>query len=85
MTRSSQIAQNPQSRVLGTERRGLFWLWGILAGIGVAVAFLGAPLADFAGLPPAAMAITVVGVEILLLVAGLGWLVRVVMRARSRA
>ena len=70
-------------RVLGTERRGLFWLWGILAGIGVAVAFLGAPLADFADLPPAVTAVTVVGVEILLLATGLGWLLRVVLRARE--
>ena len=81
MTHSTQ---GDPPRVLGRERRGLFWLWGVLAGIGVAVAFLGAPLADFADLPPAVVAVTVVSVEILLLAAGLGWLLRVVLRARSR-
>jgi uncharacterized membrane protein YhaH (DUF805 family) len=81
MTRATQATQRG---VLGRERRGLFWLWGILAGIGVAVAFLGAPLANFADLPPAVTAVTVVSVEILLLAAGLGWLLRVVLRARPR-
>ena len=81
MTRPTQ---GRQAGVLGRERRGLFWLWGILAGIGVAVAFLGAPLADLADLPPAVVAVTVVSVEILLLAAGLGWLLRVVLRARPR-
>jgi hypothetical protein len=82
MTRSNQASPG---RVLGAERRGLFWLWGILAGIGVAVAVLGAPLAASADLPPAVVAVTVVSVEILLLAAGLGWLLRVVLRARGRA
>lgn len=87
MTGSSEGAPSTQAtenRVLKQERRGLFWLWGVLAGIGVAVAFLAAPLADFADLPPAGVAVTVVAVEILLLLAGLGWLLRVVLRARPR-
>jgi hypothetical protein len=79
MTRSSDQRGR---RVLTAERRGVFWVWTVLAAIGVAVAMLAAPLADFADLPPAGVAVTVVAVEILLLAAGLGWLLRVVLRAR---
>lgn len=80
----ARSTQKTQPGVLGRERRGLFWFWGVLAGIGVAVAVLGAPLAASADLPPAVVAVTVVSVEILLLAAGLGWLLRVVLRARPR-
>jgi cytochrome c biogenesis protein CcdA len=90
MTRSTHatgtgVLAATKTRVLQTERRGLFRGFAILLGIAFAIAAFGAPVVKHTGVSPANVAVIVVGAEILLLAIGLGWLLRVVSRGRVRA
>ena len=73
------------TQILQRERRSVFWVWIVLAGVGVAAALLAGPLAGALHLSTEAIAVAVPVIELLLLAGALGWLLRVVLRGRRRA